>query len=203
MGGDFILTKLIDRIRSGAKAHTTNRTTSRDSPVLPTSEPSRHDGTYSPSNTMSQPNKTAFARDGNKETLDSEKPATVESRPGSAGSNTQAEGEEPPALEPAKPPGDPSIPNRMWNGSKRFGRHTQKAICHSYVNILLVFVPIGIAVNFAKLNPGIIFAMNAVAIVPLAGLLSYATESVATRLGDTLGALLNVSFGNAVELIIL
>ncbi|TKA62409.1 hypothetical protein B0A55_11864 [Friedmanniomyces simplex] len=44
--------------------------------------------------------------------------------------------------------------------------------------------------------------MNAVAIVPLAGLLSFATECVAARMGDTLGALLNVSFGNAVELII-
>ena len=49
-----------------------------------------------------------------------------------------------------------------------------------------------------KLSPGIIFGMNAIAIIPLAGLLSFATESVAARLGDTLGALLNVSFGNAV-----
>ena len=39
-------------------------------------------------------------------------------------------------------------------------------------------------------------------LIPLAGLLSHATEAVATRLGDTLGALLNVSFGNAVELIL-
>ena len=68
---------------------------------------------------------------------------------------------------------------------------------------LLVFVPIGLAANFAHLDPAIVFAMNAVAIVPLAGLLSHATESVAARLGDTLAALLNVSFGNAVELIIL
>ncbi|KAL8698100.1 MAG: hypothetical protein Q9224_002007, partial [Gallowayella concinna] len=44
--------------------------------------------------------------------------------------------------------------------------------------------------------------MNAIAIIPLAGMLAFATESVAHRLGDTLGALLNVSFGNAVELII-
>jgi Ca2+:H+ antiporter len=69
--------------------------------------------------------------------------------------------------------------------------------------VLLIFVPIGIAANFAHLNAEIIFAMNAVAIIPLAGLLSHATESVASRLGDTIGALLNVTFGNAVELIIL
>jgi Ca2+:H+ antiporter len=67
---------------------------------------------------------------------------------------------------------------------------------------LLVFVPIGIIVEAIGLSPGIIFGMNAIAIIPLAGLLAFATEAVAVRLGDTLGALLNVSFGNAVELII-
>ncbi|KAL8695195.1 MAG: hypothetical protein Q9218_000233 [Villophora microphyllina] len=85
---------------------------------------------------------------------------------------------------------------------KRF-YDTMKKIClNSWVNVLLIFVPVGIAVNFAGVNPTIIFAMNAIAIIPLAGMLAYATESVAHRLGDTLGALLNVSFGNAVELII-
>ena len=69
--------------------------------------------------------------------------------------------------------------------------------------MLLVFVPLGVASHVAHLNPNIVFAMNAVAVIPLAGLLTYATESVAHPLGDTLGALLNVSFGNAVELIIL
>lgn len=91
---------------------------------------------------------------------------------------------------------------RMRNGSIRFYHHTKDALCHSWVNILLVFVPVGIAAEAAGLSPAIIFAMNAVAIIPLAGLLSHATESVASRLGDTIGALINVTFGNAVELII-
>ena len=73
----------------------------------------------------------------------------------------------------------------------------------SYINLLLVFVPVGIAAEAAGLSPGIIFGMNAIAIIPLAGLLSHATESVAKRMGDTVGALMNVTFGNAVELIIL
>lgn len=98
--------------------------------------------------------------------------------------------------------GKPPITTRMLNGSKRFFWHMKDALCHSWINVLLIFVPIGIAVEAVGLSAGIIFGMNAVAIVPLAGLLAYATESVATRLGDTLGALLNVSFGNAVELII-
>ncbi|KKK13312.1 hypothetical protein AOCH_003032 [Aspergillus ochraceoroseus] len=91
---------------------------------------------------------------------------------------------------------------RAKDGTIRFLRHTKNALCHSWVNVLLVFVPIGIAVEAVGLNPAVVFAMNAVAIIPLAGLLSHATESVASRLGDTVGALLNVTFGNAVELII-
>jgi Ca2+:H+ antiporter len=85
----------------------------------------------------------------------------------------------------------------------RFWLTAKAIILSSYINILLVFVPIGIASKAANLQPGIIFGMNAVAIVPLAGLLSHATESVAKRMGDTIGALMNVTFGNAVELIIL
>jgi len=74
----------------------------------------------------------------------------------------------------------------------------------SKLNLLLVFVPIGIVVEvIPNMPPGVIFGMNALAIIPLAGLLSFATEAVARRLGDSLGALLNVTFGNAVELIIL
>ena len=75
---------------------------------------------------------------------------------------------------------------------------------HSWGNVLLVFVPVGIIVaNVGGLSGGIVFAMNCVAIIPLAGLLAFATECVATSMGDALGALLNVTFGNAVELIIL
>ena len=96
----------------------------------------------------------------------------------------------------------PGLFIRMRNGSVRFVNHTKDAICHSWVNVLLVFVPVGIAAEAAGLSPGVIFATNAVAIIPLAGLLSHATESVASRLGDTIGALINVTFGNAVELII-
>ncbi|KAK4183128.1 putative calcium transporter [Podospora australis] len=73
---------------------------------------------------------------------------------------------------------------------------------YSYLNWLLILVPVGFAVRFAGLPAGVVFGVNAVAIIPLAGLLSHATESVACRMGDTVGALMNVTFGNAVELII-
>ena len=75
---------------------------------------------------------------------------------------------------------------------------------YSWLNVLLVFVPVGIVVaNIGGVHAGVIFAVNCVAVVPLAGLLAFATESVASNMGDALGALLNVTFGNAVELIIL
>lgn len=90
------------------------------------------------------------------------------------------------------------------NVFRRFVLVFKKVIFHSWINVLLVFVPVGIAVNFVPgISPGVIFAMNAIAIIPLAGLLSHATETVAHRFGDAIGALMNVTFGNAVELIIL
>lgn len=85
----------------------------------------------------------------------------------------------------------------------RFYHTTKHILFSSWINVLLIFVPVGIAVDVAKLDPTIVFVMNAIAIVPLAGLLSHATESVAKRMGDTIGGLMNVTFGNAVELIIL
>ena len=97
----------------------------------------------------------------------------------------------------------PPITTRIQNGCKRFGLHFKNAVCHSWINVLLIAVPVGIAAEVAHLSPAAVFAINAVAIVPLAGLLSHATESVARKMGDTIGALLNVTFGNAVELIIL
>ena len=94
-------------------------------------------------------------------------------------------------------------PKPKKNVAIRFYLTGKEILLSSWINVLLVFVPVGIAADAANLNPTIVFAMNAVAIVPLAGLLSHATESVAKRLGDTVGALMNVTFGNAVELIIL
>ncbi|VUC37726.1 unnamed protein product [Clonostachys rosea] len=79
-----------------------------------------------------------------------------------------------------------------------------RILTHSWVNFLLVFVPVGIIVRFVPdIHGGAIFATNCVAIIPLAGLMAFATESVAREVGDALGALMNVTLGNSVELIIL
>lgn len=65
-------------------------------------------------------------------------------------------------------------------------------------------MPFGIAAHVAELrNRTLTFGLNALAIVPLTGLLTFATENVARTMGNGLGALLNITFGNLVELVIL
>jgi len=71
----------------------------------------------------------------------------------------------------------------------------QATLFNSWVNILLLAAPAGIAVNYAKLNGVAIFVVNFIAIIPLAGMLSFATEEIALHVGESLGGLLNASFG--------
>jgi Ca2+:H+ antiporter len=119
--------------------------------------------------------------------------STKKSPSTSASSPENGNGEESASIEPEK---KQNVVVRFYNTSKQI-------LFSSYVNLLLVFVPVGIALNYTGVSPTVVFSVNAIAIIPLAALLSYATESVAASLGDTIGALLNVTFGNAVELIIL
>src|SRR6202000_531248 len=72
----------------------------------------------------------------------------------------------------------------------------------NYVNVLLVFVPIGIVAGLLNWPPALQFILNFIAIIPLAALLAFATEELAVPLGQTIGGLLNATFGNAVELIV-
>jgi Ca2+:H+ antiporter len=66
----------------------------------------------------------------------------------------------------------------------------------SWINLLLIFVPVGFAVYYSKkVGPVPVFIINFVAIIPLAAMLSYATEELAIRVGETLGGLLNATFG--------
>ncbi|KAK3828696.1 MAG: Ca2+ transporter [Benniella sp.] len=70
------------------------------------------------------------------------------------------------------------------------------------LNILLVFVPLGIVAYQLKWSEVTIFVLNFMAIIPLARLLGYATEEISLRVSESAGALLIATFGNAVELII-
>ena len=79
---------------------------------------------------------------------------------------------------------------------------TYKTLGSNYVNVFLVFVPLGIISGICKWNQTAVFILNFLAIIPLASLLSFATEELSVKLGQTLGGLLNATFGNAVELIV-
>ncbi|WP_082926405.1 calcium/proton exchanger [Cupriavidus sp. D384] len=71
------------------------------------------------------------------------------------------------------------------------------------MNWLLIFVPVSIAIEiFAADRHLLIFAVSALAILPLAGRMGHATEQLAEHLGEGVGGLLNATFGNAAELII-
>ena len=68
---------------------------------------------------------------------------------------------------------------------------------------LLALVPVVFASQ--KFKPEahtLLFVLSVLAIVPLAALLSHATESVAAKTGDTVGGLLNATLGNLTELVI-
>jgi Ca2+:H+ antiporter len=92
------------------------------------------------------------------------------------------------------------------NGFVRFNAHAfniaKVTLLSNYVNILLVFVPLGIVAGATGWDPTTVFILNFFAIVPLAALLSFATEEISMKLGETMGGLLNATFGNAVELIV-
>ena len=98
-------------------------------------------------------------------------------------------------------------------------------ICFSWLNLLLIFIPVSWALNFTVDSPiarfttaceffrvhGRLFYRSdsdersptkVLAIIPLAQMLSFGTEEIAIRVGETLGGLINASLGNAVELIV-
>ena len=68
---------------------------------------------------------------------------------------------------------------------------------------MLAFVPLVMVVEaIAPSAHTVLFVLAVLAIIPLAALLSHATESVAEKTGDAVGGLLNATLGNLTELII-
>ena len=76
-------------------------------------------------------------------------------------------------------------------------------IRHTPLLWLLVFVPVVLLAQLLKPEAHtLLFLLSVIAIIPLAALLSLATEAVATRTGDLIGGLLNATLGNLTELLI-
>ena len=70
------------------------------------------------------------------------------------------------------------------------------------VYFLGIFIPVAVALEIAHASPVIVFVAAALGVIPTAALMGEATEHLAARTGPGIGGLLNVTFGNAPELII-
>jgi len=68
--------------------------------------------------------------------------------------------------------------------------------------LLVPFIPAAVALEVAHVDPVVVFFASALGVVPTAALMGRATEELAARSGPGIGGLLNVTFGNAPELII-
>ena len=70
------------------------------------------------------------------------------------------------------------------------------------VHYLAVFIPAAVALELAHASPVLIFAAAALGVIPTAAVMGEATEHIAAKTGPGIGGFLNVTFGNAPELII-
>src|SRR5215217_3118976 len=70
------------------------------------------------------------------------------------------------------------------------------------VHYLAVFIPAAIGLELAHADPKLVFGAAALGVIPCAAVMGEATEAIAARTGPGIGGLLNVTFGNAPELII-
>ena len=66
---------------------------------------------------------------------------------------------------------------------------------NSWINIAFVAIPVGMGLEYAHQDSIAIFVVNFIAIIPLAAMLSFATEELALHTGETIGGLLNATFG--------
>ena len=70
------------------------------------------------------------------------------------------------------------------------------------VHYLGIFIPVAVALELAHASPLLVFSAAALGVIPCAAVMGEATEAIAAKTGPGIGGLLNVTFGNAPELII-
>src|SRR6266849_5929127 len=71
-----------------------------------------------------------------------------------------------------------------------------------WLYLLLLAAPAAVLAEALHAAPLVSFVLASLGLVPLAGLIGLATETLAERLGQRIGGLLNATFGNAAEIII-
>ncbi len=90
---------------------------------------------------------------------------------------------------PSDPPGRPGLGRLKLGGG-------------GWPYLLVPFIPLAVVVDLAHATPVLVFFCSALGVIPTAALMGRATEELAARSGPGIGGLLNVTFGNAPELII-
>jgi Ca2+:H+ antiporter len=78
----------------------------------------------------------------------------------------------------------------------------QTGIWKLIADFSLVFIPLSLILAYIHASPLWVFIISAIAIIPLANWIQRATEQMALIAGSAIGGLLNVTFGNAAELIL-
>src|SRR4051794_18621984 len=73
---------------------------------------------------------------------------------------------------------------------------------HTWINFLLLAIPIALLLHLKEATPLLVFVASAAAIIPLAGILGESTQALAAHSGPTIGGLLSSTMGNATEFII-
>ncbi|KAL8330575.1 hypothetical protein RB593_001544 [Gaeumannomyces tritici] len=83
----------------------------------------------------------------------------------------------------------------------RPAREVRAALRLQNGNILLAFLPVGLAGGFLGWDPVLVLTSNIVAIIPLCVYVSSSSDQLAGHFGELIGGLIGASFGNIVELI--
>src|SRR5947209_6763496 len=91
---------------------------------------------------------------------------------------------------------------RCFPSNSKIFRSLKIVFQSSWLNLLLIFFPLGCFSHLFNWLAAFTFFFNCLAIIPLASLLSLATDNISDKYGQTVGGLLSATFGNAVELII-
>jgi Ca2+:H+ antiporter len=95
-----------------------------------------------------------------------------------------------------------TTPPAVPSGGNANGENGGFKLPFPIIYVLLFLIPVALVARSAGWGEVIVFATSALAIIPLAQLVGVGTEALAAKLGPTIGGLINVTLGNAAELII-
>ncbi len=88
------------------------------------------------------------------------------------------------------------------HGLNSYQENFKTVLFGTKLNALLLFAPLGILCHAFNFGDGPAFAFALLALCPLAERLGYVTEEMAKHTSQTIGGLLNATFGNATEMIV-